>query len=208
MPAIAWSRGTLVSLKPVTEWVLTAVTIPIWGTVVALLWLVVKLSAPRHPAFFMQPRSGVRGKRFKVFKIRTMVPNAEQLERQLAAHNLSSGPMFKMTNDPRVTRIGRVLRALHLDELPQLINVLKGEMRLVGARPSAAKLEDHKLWWRARLDKAPGVTGLFQIYRSDVHSFDDRARLDIAYLRKCSFLLDLQILVMTVIVALILRKGM
>jgi len=208
MPMLGWSRGSLIRLKPVTEWVLVAATLPIWGTVVAVMWLIVKATAPRHPAFFMQARSGYHGEMFKVFKIRTMVPNAESLQKSLASQNLSSGPMFKMKNDPRVTRVGRVLRRLHLDELPQFINVLRGEMQLVGSRPSTATVEQHKRWWKARLSTTPGVTGLFQIYRADVHSFDDRARLDIAYLRQCTFLLDLKILFMTVIVALVLRKGM
>lgn len=207
MPLLGWSWGSLVRVKPVAEWLIVLLTVPVWGAVVALMWLAVKLTAPRHPAFFMQRRTGYRGAQYTVFKIRTMVPDAAALEAALRAQNISAGPQFKMKNDPRVTRIGRVLRKLHLDELPQLINVLRGDMGLIGVRPATARLEDHEAWWKARLHGPPGVTGLFQIHRADVHSFDDRARLDIAYLRRCSFWLDLKILLRTPIVALIQRKG-
>lgn len=207
MPAMGWSRGSRVRVKPAAEWLLVVVTLPFWAPIVALLWLMVKATAPRHPAFFMQQRTGYRGAQYKVYKIRTMVPNAAELEAALRSQNISAGPQFKMRNDPRVTSIGRVLRKLHLDELPQLINVLRGDMGLIGVRPATARLEDHEAWWRARLHGPPGVTGLFQIHRADVHSFEDRARLDIAYVRRCSPWLDLKILLTTPIVAFILRKG-
>lgn len=207
MSAVGWSRGRLVSMKPIVEWLLVALSLPVWGVAVGVIWLAVKISDPGHPAFFVQWRTGYRGTRFRVFKIRTMVPGAARLEAELRQYNLCSGPQFKMINDPRVTHLGRLLRKLHLDELPQLFNVLTGSLSLVGTRPSSAEPKDHKGWWRARLLGPPGATGLFQIYRTEAHSFDERARLEIAYMRGSSFWLDVKILAKTFVVALIRHKG-
>ncbi len=144
---------------------------------------------------------------FKVLKFRTMVPNAQQLEAALKQQNLSLGPQFKMKNDPRVTRVGRFLRKAHLDELPQLLHILTGEMSLVGPRPCSAKLSEHVGWWRMRLDCPPGLTGPFQIMRSKTHNFDDRVRLEVQYLRQRSMLYDVEMLLRTVWVALVKREG-
>ncbi len=147
------------------------------------------------PALFRQTRVGQDGRAFTVFKFRTMVIDAEQQLAKLAASNEHDGLLFKMRRDPRVTRVGSWLRRYSLDELPQLLNVLFGDMSLVGPRPAlpdeAAMYGDHV---RRRLAVKPGMTGLWQVNgRSDL-SWDEGVRLDLRYVENWSFVLDLQIL--------------
>jgi lipopolysaccharide/colanic/teichoic acid biosynthesis glycosyltransferase len=145
--------------------------------------------------FFRQTRVGKDGHTFTVWKFRTMVVDAEQRKAELTAHNEAAGALFKMRRDPRVTRPGAWLRRYSMDELPQLFNVLFGDMSLVGPRPAlpveAAKYGDHM---RRRLVVKPGMTGLWQINgRSDL-AWDEAVRLDLRYVENWSFILDLQIL--------------
>jgi lipopolysaccharide/colanic/teichoic acid biosynthesis glycosyltransferase len=141
-----------------------------------------------------------------MLKLRTMVKNAHELREKYAHLNECSYPDFKITNDPRMTRCGRILRKLSLDELPQLLNVLRGDMTLVGPRPTSFGPETYRLWHTARLEVKPGLTGLWQVSgRADV-DFDDRLRLDIAYIRNRGLWLDMQILFRT-FGAVVSRKG-
>ena len=133
-----------------------------------------------------------------MFKFRTMVQNATQLRSQLVGDAASNGPDFKMLNDPRVTRVGTFLRKTSLDELPQLWNVIRGDMSLVGPRPTSFGSETYALWQTERLEVKPGLTGLWQIEKRGDLDFDERVRLDIAYLRNRSLRLDLWILLRTV----------
>ncbi len=207
-PLVGWTHGRLLAGKRAFDLTVTLATMPAWLPVVAVLIAAVKVSDPRNPAIYRQWRTGYQGRRFKVFKIRTMVPNAEQLVQGLTAQNEVGGPQFKMRNDPRVTRIGRILRKTYLDELPQLFNVLKGDMSLVGPRPAAACLEEYSPWWKARLMTVPGLTGRWQIDRHLCSDFDGRARLDIAYMRRRSMAQDLSLLTRTVVFAVLKRSGM
>src|SRR6185436_4007407 len=153
-----------------------------------------------------QQRTGKGGRRFAMVKLRTMVQNAHELKALYMHLNEHTLPDFKITNDPRVTRCGRILRKLSLDELPQIFNVLRGDMTLVGPRPTSFAAETYRLWHTARLEVKPGLTGLWQVSgRSDL-DFDDRLRLDIAYIRNRGLWLDLQILFRT-IGAVVSRKG-
>jgi lipopolysaccharide/colanic/teichoic acid biosynthesis glycosyltransferase len=127
-----------------------------------------------------------------------MVPNAEELKVKYAHLNELQWPDFKITNDPRVTKVGRILRKTSLDELPQLINVLRGEMSLVGPRPTSFGAETYQLWHTERLDVVPGLTGLWQVVGRAQLEFDDRLRLDIAYIERRSIWLDINILIMTI----------
>lgn len=206
-PLVGWTHGRLLAGKRAFDLTVTLAAMPAWLPLLAVLIAVVKISDPRNPAIFVQWRTGYRGRRFKVLKIRTMVPNAEQLVKELMAQNEVGGPQFKMRNDPRVTRIGRFLRKSYLDELPQLFNVLKGEMSLVGPRPGAACLDEYSDWWKARLMAVPGLTGRWQIDRHHCSDFDGRARLDIAYMRCRSMAQDLSLLARTVIFAFVKRSG-
>ncbi len=206
-PLVGWTHGRLVAGKRAFDLTATLATMPVWLPVLAALIAAVKISDPRNPAVFRQWRTGYRGQRFQVFKIRTMVPDAEQLVKELVAQNEVAGPQFKMRNDPRVTRIGRILRKTYLDELPQLLNVLKGDMSLVGPRPASANFDDYSDWWKARLMVVPGITCSWQIDRHLCSDFDGRTRLDIAYMRRRSMAQDLSLLVRTIVVAFIKRTG-
>ena len=162
--------------------------------------LAVKLSSP-GPVLFRQRRAGLNGHPFMMLKFRTMVTNAEQLKQELAALNEMSGPVFKVTNDPRVTRVGRFLRKWSVDELPQLWNVFRGEMSLVGPRPlpvdEVARFDD--LAHRRRLSVKPGLTCLWQVSgRNNVRDFKEWVRLDLEYIDNWSLWLDLRILLRTI----------
>jgi lipopolysaccharide/colanic/teichoic acid biosynthesis glycosyltransferase len=133
-----------------------------------------------------------------MLKFRTMVRNAEEMKAELAHLNVLKPPDFKIPNDPRITRVGHFLRRTHLDELPQLWNVLIGEMSLVGPRPTSFAAETYRLWHTERLEVKPGVTGLWQIRGRSLTEFDDRLRLDIRYIDRLSLGNDLRILALTV----------
>jgi lipopolysaccharide/colanic/teichoic acid biosynthesis glycosyltransferase len=158
------------------------------------------------PVLFSQARTGQDGRPFRMFKFRTMVDNAEQMKTQLQHLNVLTPPDFKIPNDPRITRVGRVLRASSLDELPQLWNVLHGEMSLVGPRPTSFAPDTWELWHTRRLEAKPGLTGLWQISGRHAVAFDDRLRLDEWYIRHVSLALDVSILARTV-PALLRREG-
>ncbi|HEV8374709.1 MAG TPA: sugar transferase [Candidatus Polarisedimenticolia bacterium] len=162
--------------------------------------ILVKWTSP-GPVFFRQKRCGRDGKEFTMIKFRTMVRNADELQFQLRALSEVDGPMFKIENDPRSTSLGRQLRRYSIDEIPQLWNVLKGEMSLVGPRPLAEREMQFCTAWRdARLKVRPGVTGLWQVSGRSKTSFHDWIRLDIEYVRERSTLLDLKILARTMLV--------
>jgi lipopolysaccharide/colanic/teichoic acid biosynthesis glycosyltransferase len=166
---------------------------PIFGA----LALAVKLN-DGGPVFYRQTRLGRNGHHFEVLKFRTMVPNASAQLAELIGSNERSGPLFKLNNDPRVTRVGKVLRATSLDELPQLINVLRGQMSLVGPRPclpSEADQFDDELMERTSVPA--GITGLWQVEARDNPSFEAYRRLDLFYVDNWSVMMDLAILVTT-----------
>ena len=178
-----------------TALVLVAAAVPM--LVIALL---VKLTSP-GPVLFRQQRSGLNGTPFTIFKFRTMMSNAEQFKHELAAMNEMSGPVFKVTNDPRVTPVGKWLRKWSLDELPQLFNVLRGEMSLVGPRPlpvdEVKRFSD--LAHRRRLSVKPGLTCLWQVKgRNKISDFKEWVRLDLEYIDNWSIWLDLSILLSTI----------
>jgi exopolysaccharide biosynthesis polyprenyl glycosylphosphotransferase len=170
-----------------------------------ILAILIKLTSP-GPVFFRQQRSGLNGSPFTLYKFRTMVTNAEQFKSELEAMNEMSGPVFKVTNDPRITPIGKWLRRYSLDELPQLYNVLRTEMSLVGPRPlpvDEVKRFDN-LAHRRRLSVKPGLTCLWQISgRNQISDFKDWVRLDLEYIDNWSLWLDLKILVRTIPAVLI-----
>ena len=161
--------------------------------------IAIKLTSP-GPIFFRQERIGLNKRRIFVYKFRTMVPNAEKLMAKLEARNEVSGPVFKIKNDPRITRIGRFLRRSSIDELPQLLNVLKGDMSLVGPRPLPVRDYQgfNEDWQRRRFSVKPGITCLWQVNGRSGISFDQWMLLDMQYLDEWSLWLDLKILAKTV----------
>jgi lipopolysaccharide/colanic/teichoic acid biosynthesis glycosyltransferase len=160
------------------------------------------------PVFFKQKRVGRNGRVFMLYKFRTMYPDAEKRKKDLLQHNEMNGLMFKMKNDPRVTRVGRFLRKYSLDEFPQFINVLKGEMSLVGTRPpTSEEVARYEKWHRRRVSMKPGITGLWQVSgRNTIQDFDKVVGLDLKYLDGWRFSRDLMILFKTVWVVLS-RRG-
>lgn len=159
--------------------------------------LVIKLDSP-GPVLFRQRRAGRGGREFTMIKLRTMVRDAEALQGDLADRNEVDGPMFKIGNDPRITRVGRFLRRTKLDELPQLLNVVRGEMSLVGPRPLAMKEMQYNPAWRdLRLSVKPGITGLWQVESGRKNTFQDWIVADLRYVEQQSLLLDLRILAET-----------
>lgn len=185
-------------IKRMLDITLVVLSSPFWLPVVGIIGLIITLTSPGAPAMFAQLRTGKGGKRFGMYKFRSMVPNAEELKEKYAHLNELLWPDFKITNDPRTTKVGKVLRKTSLDELPQLINVLKGDMSLVGPRPTSFGAETYKLWQTERLDVMPGMTGLWQICGRASLEFDARLRLDIAYIERASLWLDINILIRTI----------
>jgi lipopolysaccharide/colanic/teichoic acid biosynthesis glycosyltransferase len=165
----------------------------------------IKVDSP-GPVLFAQQRTGRGGRRFRMWKLRTMVANAEALKAQYAHLNRLSYPDFKIVDDPRITRVGRWLRKTSLDELPQLFNVLQGDMSLVGPRPTSFSADTYNLWHTARLEVKPGLTGLWQVSGRNELDFDERLRLDIEYVRNRSLGLDIRILLRT-FGAVLSRRG-
>jgi lipopolysaccharide/colanic/teichoic acid biosynthesis glycosyltransferase len=184
--------------KRVFDVFVVLITAPLWLLVYFVIALLIKITSPGAPAIFTQLRTGRGGRRFRMYKFRSMVPNAEKLKEKYSYLNELQWPDFKITNDPRITSLGRILRKTSLDELPQLINVLKGEMSLVGPRPTSFSADTYQLWHTERLDVIPGLTGLWQITGRAQLEFDDRLRLDIAYIERASLWLDINILFRTV----------
>lgn len=172
-----------------------------------LIAVVIKLDSP-GPVLFSQVRIGKNGRRFRMYKFRSMYLDAEDRKQELMKQNEMKGLMFKMEKDPRITRVGHFLRKTSLDELPQFYNVLKGDMSLVGTRPPTVdEFEQYSLRYRRRLSITPGLTGMWQVSgRSDITDFEEVVKLDLAYIDNWSLLLDAKILLQTVAVVLF-RKG-
>jgi lipopolysaccharide/colanic/teichoic acid biosynthesis glycosyltransferase len=161
--------------------------------VMALCAVAIRVDSP-GPVVFGQTRTGRDGRRFRMWKFRTMLANAEELKAALSHLNVLAPPDFKIPRDPRITRVGRFLRVTSLDELPQLVNVLRGEMSLVGPRPTSFPASSYALWHTQRLDVAPGITGLWQLEGRNATSFDERLRLDARYIRGRSLRRDIVLL--------------
>ena len=182
--------------KRAFDLVLATLLLPIVLPLLLLIAVAVRLDTP-GPIVFTQLRTGRHGRRFRMFKFRTMVRNAEELKASLQHLNILPRPDFKIIDDPRITPVGRFLRKTSLDELPQILNVLRGEMSFVGPRPTSFAPDTYSLWHTERLEVTPGITGLWQVKGRNSMTFDERLRLDIQYVRNWSFRLDLRILAMT-----------
>jgi len=198
-PQKALIRGdAYLYVKRMMDVILILLVMPLLLPIFLLIVFLIKLESPNGPVIFKQDRTGKNGRRFKMYKFRSMVPNAEEIKLKLAHLNELKWPDFKITNDPRVTRVGGFLRKTSLDELPQLINVLKGDMSLVGPRPTSFAPGTYVLWQTVRLDVVPGITGLWQIIGRGETEFDERLRLDVAYIEHRCLWLDIQILFRTI----------
>ena len=165
--------------------------------VIAIVACAVKFTS-KGPIFFSQKRVGKNGKIFDMYKFRSMVVNAEELKEKLAHQNEMSGPMFKMKDDPRVTKIGKFIRKTSIDELPQLWNVLKGDMSLVGPRPSLPKeVKQFEKWMYKRLTVKPGLTCYWQVSGRNNIDFEDWMKLDISYVEDRNIWIDIKLIFKT-----------
>jgi exopolysaccharide biosynthesis polyprenyl glycosylphosphotransferase len=187
------------AIKRTVDYLLSAVLLVALSPIFLAVALLVRLTS-RGPIFFRQTRVGLNKRKFTIYKFRTMVDKAEHLQDQLLAMNEMTGPVFKIKKDPRVTPLGGILRKTSIDELPQLLNVLKGDMSLVG--PRAMSLRDYQLfdqdWQRRRFSVKPGLTCLWQIHGRNSVPFEEWMELDMQYIDKWSLWLDLKILARTV----------
>ncbi|MGI5863128.1 MAG: sugar transferase [Myxococcales bacterium] len=191
------SKPSQMALKRLFDIVVSAAAIWCLLPLFALVALLIKLTS-KGPVLFKQVRIGRHGRPFHMLKFRSMVADAEALRARLAAHNEQSGPVFKMSRDPRITPLGRVLRKFSIDELPQLINVLRGEMSIVGPRPPLpAEVAAYKSWQRRRLSVSPGLTCIWQVSGRNQIPFEDWMYLDMRYIDHWSFRKDLNLILKT-----------
>ncbi len=202
VPVVTLHREPLPSaslfLKRLLDVIGSTVGLLLAGPLMAVVALLIRLDSP-GPVFYSAERTGAKGRRFRCYKFRSMVTDAAHLKEDLRARNERQGPIFKIDDDPRVTRVGRVIRRYSLDELPQFWNVLRGEMSLVGPRPHPVDEVNHyELHQFRRLDVKPGITGLWQITARGCPSFDLNMHLDLTYIENWSLCLDFRILAGTV----------
>ena len=202
VPIVTLHREPLPSakllLKRLLDSALAALGLLLLGPLMAVIALLIRLDSP-GPILYAAERTGAKGRPFRCFKFRSMVTDADRLKQNLIPRNQRQGPIFKIDDDPRVTRIGRFIRRYSIDELPQLWNVLRGEMSLVGPRPHPVdEVNRYELHHYRRLDVKPGITGLWQITARNCPSFDLNMHLDLTYIENWSLLLDLRILARTV----------
>jgi len=191
-------RTAYLRIKRVMDLTLSIAALPIVLPILLLASIAIRLDTP-GPAIFFQERIGQHGRHFTLYKLRTMVADAEELKASvLDSHTIH----FKTLDDPRITSVGRFLRKTSLDELPQLFNVLRGEMSLVGPRPTSVNLATYEPWHERRLEVPPGVTGLWQVRGRNAMTFDERVELDLEYIDHLSFANDIKLLGMTVLVVI------
>lgn len=184
----------------------SSLAIIVMAPAMAIIALAILVEDPRAPVFFKQRRCGLNGVSFGLLKFRTMVSNADELKEQLRSQSIVPWPDFRLVNDPRVSRVGRVLRKTSLDELPQLLNVLVGQMSLIGPRPTSFAASTYEPWQTGRLDFRPGVTGPWQVWGRTSMNFEERCRLEIRFFRRHSILAELYVLLVTVR-AIVQRTG-
>lgn len=191
--------------KRIVDIGISAITLLVLSPLLLLTALLIKLTSP-GPVFFVQDRVGMNQRRFHLYKFRSMVVNADEMKKELAHLNELDGPAFKIGNDPRITRIGRFIRKASIDELPQLYNVLKGEMSLVGPRPPLPDEVSQYQWlFRRRLSVKPGITCVWQVSGRNETTFDEWMKMDKQYVENWSLLLDFKILLKTIPAVLFCR---
>ena len=193
-------------MKRALDFAVAGTALTVFAPVIAIIAALIKFS-DNGPIIFRQNRSGLGGRPFQIYKFRTMQVGADKMKAKLREHSEQDGPAFKLTNDPRVTTIGKFLRKTSLDELPQLFNVLKGDMSLVGPRPLPIDEQNAcDPWHRARLDVMPGLTCVWQVKGRSRVSFDDWMRMDLSYTKNYQVTQDIKLIFQT-IPAVLLRRG-
>ena len=204
-----WRKRIYLGVKRLQDILLSALALVVLSPALALIALAVVIDDPHGGPVFIQKRCGRGGREFRLYKFRTMYVGAEKRLRELLPYNEMAGPAFKMRNDPRITRLGHLLRATGLDELPQLVNVLKGDMSIVGPRPplprEAARYTPYQ---RQRLDIKPGLTCFWQVHPArNSLNFDSWVALDLRYIKEQCWSLDWKLIFLTVR-AVVRREGL
>lgn len=190
------SKAYLIA-KRITDVLFSGIGLIILSPVFVIVAIAIKLDS-KGPIFFKQDRVGKDEEFFSMYKFRSMVVNAEELKKALENQNEMSGPMFKMKKDPRITRVGRFIRKTSIDELPQLVNVIKGDMSLVGPRPSLPKeVEQFEPWMKERLTVQPGITCFWQVMGRNSIPFEEWMKLDVKYVRERNYFLDIKLIFKT-----------
>jgi exopolysaccharide biosynthesis polyprenyl glycosylphosphotransferase len=191
------SQGALI-VKRAIDIVGSIILLILVAPLMLVVILAIRIDSP-GPAVFRHRRVGRSGQEFRIYKFRSMIQGAEELQSELEPLNEADGPLFKIRDDPRLTRVGRFLRRTSIDELPQLFNILRGEMSLVGPRPGTPEeVEKYEPWQRERLSIWPGLTGLWQVSGRSNVPFAEMCQLDIYYIENWSLSLDLRILLRTI----------
>ena len=197
VPLANWSRPAI-GLKRIADIGLSLAALVLLTPMMAFIAIIVRVTS-NGSIFFAQERLGRGGKPFRMYKFRTMIPNAEVQKIQLLSRNEMSGPVFKMKEDPRVTSVGKILRKYSLDELPQFWNVLHGEMSLVGPRPALMQeVRQYRQWQLRRLSTKPGITCIWQVSGRSRIGFEDWMRMDIRYIENWKIMLDAKLLAKTI----------
>lgn len=183
--------------KRATDILLSLVGLILLSPILIITAIAIKIDS-KGPVFFKQMRVGKNGVQFPMYKFRSMVVNAEELKKELEEQNEMSGPMFKIKSDPRITKVGKFIRKTSIDELPQLVNVIKGDMSLVGPRPSLPKeVEQFEPWMMERLEVLPGITCFWQVSGRNNIPFKEWMELDVKYVRERNYLLDMKLIFKT-----------
>ena len=186
-------------LKRLMDIVGASVGLLLASPIMLIVAILIKLEDPKGPIFFSQVRNGADPKTFKMYKFRSMYIDAEERLQDLMHHNEQSGPAFKMKYDPRITRVGKFIRKTSLDELPQLFNVLKGDMSLVGPRPAIPReVEQYTAYQKQRLFVKPGLMCIWQVSGRNNIGFDEWVELDIEYIKTRNLWLDIKLILMTI----------
>lgn len=193
------SRPIYFIVKRVMDFVLALIGLIILSPLFLIISLLIKIEDPQGSVFFYQTRIGKDEKPFRMYKFRSMVSNAEELLEELLSQNEISGAMFKMKEDPRVTKLGRFIRKTSIDELPQLWNVIRGDMSLVGPRPALPReVDQYSSYDKLRLQVIPGCTGLWQVSGRNHLSFNEMVELDLRYIEQQGIVTDLKIMLHTI----------
>lgn len=199
------SNKKIVSYGNKRRWIirLTDIILALSGLVLTapillIISLCIKIEDPKGSIFFKQERVGLNGKKFYMYKFRSMTIDAEKKLSYLQEHNEMDGLMFKMKEDPRITKVGKIIRKLSLDEFPQFLNIIKDDMSLIGPRPPlVSEFENYTLYAKQRLQIKPGCTGLWQVSGRNQLSFDEMVELDLYYIRNFSIMLNIKIFLLT-----------
>lgn len=186
-------------IKRLFDFLASLIAVVILSPIFLIIAIAIKINDPHGPVFYTQERVGKDGRRFRMFKFRSMVTNADELLEKLKEQNEIEGAMFKMKNDPRITKVGRFIRKYSLDELPQLLNVVGGSMSIVGPRPPLPyEVDQYTDYDKQRLMVKPGATGMWQVGGRNALNFDQMVTLDLTYINERSIWLDLKIMFETI----------